>query len=166
MQVNLRGPLVWIQEAWNQTMSERGGVVLNISSVGGMRIESLLGVYNVTKAGLIHLTRQLAGELGPKVRVNAIAPGLVKTEFARALWEDEKRRNERFQATPLRRLGEPRDIGGIAVVLASGAAAAHAVLGEIVRRRRCAPGRRWSLRRCSRLGRNADRQEGERLRRE
>jgi NAD(P)-dependent dehydrogenase (short-subunit alcohol dehydrogenase family) len=117
MQVNLRGPLVWIQEAWNQAMSERGGVVLNISSVGGMRIESMLGVYNVTKAGLIHLTRQLAGELGPKVRVNAIAPGLVKTDFAAVLVENfgEKLASE----TPMRRLGEPEDIAGAALFLVS-----------------------------------------------
>jgi NAD(P)-dependent dehydrogenase (short-subunit alcohol dehydrogenase family) len=68
--------------------------------------------------------RNLAAEWGPKgIRVNAIAPGLVKTEFARALWEDEKRRTERIESTPLRRLGEPRDIGGIAVFLASDAGA-------------------------------------------
>ena len=71
-----------------------------------------------------HLTKELARIAGPKnVRVNAIAPGLVKTEFARALWEDETRAAERIRATPLRRLGEPRDIGGIAVFLASDAAA-------------------------------------------
>jgi dehydrogenase/reductase SDR family protein 4 len=75
-------------------------------------------------ASFIVLVRNLAAEWGPKsVRVNAIAPGLVKTDFARALWEDPKRAAERIAATPLRRLGEPRDIGGIAVFLASDAAA-------------------------------------------
>ena len=74
----------------------------------------------MSKAAVHHLVRNLAAEWGPsKVRVNAIAPGLIKTEFARALWEDEARRKQREQATPLRRLGEPRDIGGIAVFLAS-----------------------------------------------
>ena len=78
-----------------------------------------------------HLVRNLAAEWGPKgVRVNAIAPGLVKTEFARALWEDDKRRAERLEATPLRRLGEPRDIGGIAVFLASDAGAF--ITGQVI----------------------------------
>src|SRR5213075_485656 len=78
-----------------------------------------------------HLVRNLAAEWGPKnVRVNAIAPGLIKTEFARALWEDEQRRTERERATPLRRLGEPKDIGGIAVFLASEAAAF--ITGQVI----------------------------------
>ena len=84
----------------------------------------MIGAYGISKAAGHHLVRNLAAEWGPQnVRVNAIAPGLVRTEFARALWEDEKRRAERIAATPLRRLGEPRDIGGIAVFLASPAAA-------------------------------------------
>jgi NAD(P)-dependent dehydrogenase (short-subunit alcohol dehydrogenase family) len=122
-QVNYRGPVVWIQEAWQASMAEHGGSVINISSIGGLSVEASIGHYNVTKAALLHLTRTFAADLAPGVRVNAICPGLVKTEFARALWEDEKRRNERIAATPLRRLGEPRDIGGIAVFLASPAAA-------------------------------------------
>ena len=78
----------------------------------------------LSKAAGHHLVRNLAAEWGPKgLRVNAIAPGLIKTEFARALWEDPKRAEERVSNTPLRRLGEPRDIGGIAVFLASPAAA-------------------------------------------
>ena len=83
-QVNLRGPLVWTQAAWRAWMQDHGGVVLNIASVGGLRGERGLGIYNVTKAALIHLTKTLAVELAPGVRVNALAPGLVKTEFARA----------------------------------------------------------------------------------
>jgi len=80
--------------------------------------------YGVSKAAGHHLVRNLAAEWGAKkVRVNAIAPGLIKTDFARALWEDEARRAERIAATPLKRLGEPRDIAGIAVFLASDAAA-------------------------------------------
>jgi NAD(P)-dependent dehydrogenase (short-subunit alcohol dehydrogenase family) len=95
-----------------------------VGSIGGLLANTVIGAYGVSKAAGHHLVRNLAAEWGPKgVRVNAIAPGLVKTEFARALWEDEKRRSERIEATPLRRLGEPRDIGGIAVFLASDAGA-------------------------------------------
>ena len=79
-QVNLRGPLFWCQAAWEQAMRDKPGVIINIASVGGLRAEGALGVYNLTKAALIHLTRQLGGELGP-TRVVGIAPGLVKTDF-------------------------------------------------------------------------------------
>lgn len=120
-QVNVRGPLVWTQEAWRAGMSERGGSVINVVSIGGLRHDSGIGVYNVTKAALIHLTKVLAAELAPGVRVNAIAPGLVKTDFARALWEPAE---ELVAATmPLQRLGEPDDIAGAALFLASDLAA-------------------------------------------
>jgi NAD(P)-dependent dehydrogenase (short-subunit alcohol dehydrogenase family) len=102
----------------------RTGSFIVVGSIGGIIANTVIGAYGMSKAADHHLVRNLAAEWGPKkVRVNAIAPGLVKTEFARALWEDDKRRAEREQATPLRRLGEPRDIGGIAVFLASDAAA-------------------------------------------
>ena len=101
-----------------------GGSFILVGSIGGILANTVIGAYGISKAAGHHLVRNLAAEWGPKnVRVNAIAPGLIKTEFARALWEDEKRRTERIEATPLRRLGEPRDIGGIAVFLASPAAA-------------------------------------------
>jgi NAD(P)-dependent dehydrogenase (short-subunit alcohol dehydrogenase family) len=101
-----------------------GGSFTVVGSIGGLLANTVIGAYGISKAADHHLVRNLAAEWGPKgVRVNAIAPGLVKTEFARALWEDEKRRAERIEATPLRRLGEPRDIGGVAVFLASDAAA-------------------------------------------
>jgi len=101
-----------------------GGSFILVGSIGGILASTVIGAYGISKAAGHHLVRNLAAEWGPKhVRVNAIAPGLVKTEFARALWEDEKRAAERIEATPLRRLGEPRDIGGIAVFLASPAAA-------------------------------------------
>ena len=103
---------------------KEGGSFIVVGSIGGLLANTVIGAYGISKAADHHLVRNLAAEWGPKnVRVNAIAPGLVKTEFARALWEDDKRRNERIEATPLRRLGEPRDIGGIAVFLASDAAA-------------------------------------------
>lgn len=101
-----------------------GGSFIFVGSIGGLLANTVIGAYGTSKAAGHHLVRNLAAEWGPKnVRVNSIAPGLVKTEFARALWEDEKRRTERIEATPLRRLGEPRDIGGIAVFLASDAGA-------------------------------------------
>jgi NAD(P)-dependent dehydrogenase (short-subunit alcohol dehydrogenase family) len=116
VQVNLRGPVFWCQAAWESSFRERAGVIINIASVGGMRAEPGLGVYNVTKAALIHLTRQLASEIGP-TRVVGIAPGLVKTDFAAVLVENV---GERLAATlPLRRLGEPEDIANLALFLAS-----------------------------------------------
>ena len=101
-----------------------GGSFIVVGSIGGILANSVIGAYGISKAADHHLVRNLAAEWGPRgVRVNTIAPGLIKTEFARALWEDEKRVAERLAVTPLRRLGEPRDIGGIAVFLASPAAA-------------------------------------------
>jgi len=102
-------------------MQERGGVVINISSVGGMATDAgAIGYYNATKAAVLHLTRQLARELAPGVRINAIAPGLIKTDFARALWEPDEARSAKQM--PLKRLGRPEDIANAAVFLASDAA--------------------------------------------
>jgi NAD(P)-dependent dehydrogenase (short-subunit alcohol dehydrogenase family) len=116
-QVNYRGPVVWVQEAWRAWMAEHGGNVVNIASIGGMSVAPMIGHYDVTKAAVIHLTKILAHELAPGVRVNGIAPGLVKTDFARALWEP----NEVGAAKmlPLKRLGEPEDIANAALFLAS-----------------------------------------------
>jgi len=94
--------------------------VLNLASIGGLSVEHGIGWYNVTKAAVIHLTSQLAGELGPKVRVNAVAPGLVKTDFAKALWEPAG--DQIARRLPLRRLGEPDDIAKAALFLCSDAA--------------------------------------------
>jgi NAD(P)-dependent dehydrogenase (short-subunit alcohol dehydrogenase family) len=118
--VNFRGPLVWTQAAWKAWMEANGGVVLNIASIGGMAVEPTLGVYNGTKAAVIHLTRQLALELAPGVRVVAIAPGLVKTDMARVLWEPNEEAIARH--LPVGRLGEPVDIANAAVFLCSEAA--------------------------------------------
>lgn len=117
--------VLWLAGMTLEGMAQRGGgSFILVGSIGGLLANTVIGAYGMSKAAGHHLVRNLAAEWGPRnVRVNAIAPGLVKTEFARALWEDEKRVAERIQATPLRRLGEPRDIGGIAVFLASEAAA-------------------------------------------
>ncbi|NNE12505.1 MAG: SDR family oxidoreductase [Ilumatobacter sp.] len=116
--VNVTAPLVWTQLVWNRHMQEHGGVVINISSVGGLSTNQMLGVYDISKAALIHMTKQLAPELGPKVRVNAICPGLIKTDFARLLWEGD-RGDEVAKMYPLGRLGEVEDIAGAALWLAA-----------------------------------------------
>jgi NAD(P)-dependent dehydrogenase (short-subunit alcohol dehydrogenase family) len=118
-EVNLRGAFVWAQEAWKQFMAENGGNIINISSIGGLSVETSIGHYNVTKAALLHLTRSLAKELAPGVRVNALCPGLVKTDMARALWETGEEAIS--QMIPLHRLGEPEDIAQAALFLASDA---------------------------------------------
>jgi dehydrogenase/reductase SDR family protein 4 len=122
--------VLWLAGMTLEEMAQRAkrtgkaGSFIVVGSIGGLLANTVIGAYGISKAADHHLVRNLAADWGPqKVRVNAIAPGLVKTEFARALWEDPKRAAERIAATPLRRLGEPRDIGGIAVFLASDAAA-------------------------------------------
>lgn len=115
-QVNLKGPLFWSQAAWNASMQNNPGVILNIASVGGLRAEQGLGVYNLTKAAVIHLTSQLACELG-KTRVVGIAPGLVKTQFASVLIENFG--DKLAAALPTKRLGEPEDIANMALFLCS-----------------------------------------------
>ncbi len=115
--VNLEAPLLLCQAAWRAHMRERGGVILNIATVGAHTVAPYLGTYGAGKAALLHFTRQLAGELAPGVRVLSISPGLVKTQMSRALWE-----NDEAGATgqvPLGRLGEPEDIARIALVAVS-----------------------------------------------
>jgi NAD(P)-dependent dehydrogenase (short-subunit alcohol dehydrogenase family) len=116
---NITAPLRFARAAWHQHMQTHGGVVLNVVSVGGLRPGPFLGAYNVSKAALIHLTRQLAQELAPGVRVNAIAPALVKTDMARALWEPNEEAMARTHA--LGRLGVPDDIASGALFLISDA---------------------------------------------
>jgi 3-oxoacyl-[acyl-carrier protein] reductase len=119
LDVNLIGPLLLAQAAWRMWMGEHGGSIINVASGGGIRPVFGLGVYNVSKAGLIHLTKQLAMELGPAVRVNTLTPGLVKTDFARQLWETNE--SVRAAALPTRRLGVPDDLASAALFLASDA---------------------------------------------
>jgi NAD(P)-dependent dehydrogenase (short-subunit alcohol dehydrogenase family) len=116
VQVNQMSIVLWTQLAWKASMAERGGTVVNMASIGGMSTEPGIGYYNATKAAVIHLTRQFAAELAPRVRVNAIAPGIVRTHLAKALWENYE--PELKARLPLGRIGEPEDIGRAAVFLA------------------------------------------------
>ena len=124
MNSNVKSNL-WLANLVIPGMAERGGgSVIMVGSIAGLKANTIIGAYGISKAADHMLVKNLAAEWGPKnVRVNAIAPGLVKTDFAKALWEDDKLRKAREDATPLRRIGEPQDIGGIAVFLASKAAA-------------------------------------------
>ncbi len=120
MEVNLRGAFFLCQQV-APIMEERGGgVIINVASTAGIRPSPGLGIYSISKAGLIMMTKVLAVELGPsKIRVNAIAPGVIKTRFSRALWESDAIAQAVRDATPLGRLGEPRDVVGAALFLAS-----------------------------------------------
>ncbi|WUI00755.1 SDR family oxidoreductase [Spirillospora sp. NBC_00431] len=120
VEVNQFAVVQWTRVALRASLAERGGAIVNIASVGGLVTELGIGYYNATKAAVIHLSRQFAMELAPKVRVNCIAPGLVKTRLARALWEDNEEEISRL--TPLGRIGEPEDIAAAAVFLAGDAA--------------------------------------------
>ena len=100
--------------------ARRDGSVIIVSSIGGLKGSSMLGIYSISKAADMQLARNLAVEWGPgNIRVNCIAPGLVRTEFARALWEDPKILARAEAAYPLGRIGEPEEIAGMAVLLAS-----------------------------------------------
>lgn len=120
-EVNLLATLSWTRTTWTTWMKDNGGAVVNLASVAGLRAAPGIAFYGVTKAGLIHLTEELAVELGPTVRVNAVAPAVVKTDFAKALYEG---REEKVAAPyPLKRLGTPEDIAAPVAFLASDDAA-------------------------------------------
>jgi NAD(P)-dependent dehydrogenase (short-subunit alcohol dehydrogenase family) len=118
--VNLWAPLLWtslVAKAW---MGERGGAVVNTASIGGMHQSPAMGLYNATKAALIHVTKQLALELSPRIRVNAICPGVVRTRLAEALWKDHE--DPLAASIALGRIGEPVDVAGAVAFLVSDAA--------------------------------------------
>jgi len=119
--LNQFGVVLWSQLVWKASMAAGGGTIVNVASVGGLLTEPGIGYYNATKAAVIHLTRQLAAELAPKVRVNGVAPGVVRTQLARGLWEN----NEEYlnDHLPLRRIGEPEDVAGVIAFLAGPKAA-------------------------------------------
>ena len=115
--VNVLAPLAWTRRARDAWMGEHGGSVVNVSSVAGLRPSPGIGMYGVSKAALIRLTTELAVELGPRIRVNAVAPAIVKTKFATVLYEG--REEQVAAAYPLRRLGVPEDIAGAVAFLLS-----------------------------------------------
>ncbi len=131
MGANVKSNL-WLCNLVIPGMAERGGgAIVIVSSIAGIRGTEMIGAYGISKAADFALARNLAVEWGPRnVRVNCIAPGLIKTDFARALWEDEERLKRRNAATPLRRIGTPDEIGGIAAFLAS--PAASFITGQII----------------------------------
>ena len=103
-------------------VERQDGVIIIVSSVGGLKGSDTLGAYCISKAADVQLVRNLAVEYGPhNIRVNAISPGLVRTDFARALWENPEILKDRTSGDPLRRIGEPHEIAGSAVYLASAA---------------------------------------------
>ena len=112
---------LWLARRVAPGMAERrDGTIIVVSSIGGLRGDAWLGAYNISKAGDMQLVRNLAVELGPSnIRVNGIAPGLIKTDFARALWDNPELLARLERSTPLGRIGAPDDIGGLAAFLAS-----------------------------------------------
>jgi NAD(P)-dependent dehydrogenase (short-subunit alcohol dehydrogenase family) len=115
--VNVLAPLAWTTRARDAWMGEHGGSVVNVASVAGLKASPGIGMYGVSKAALIRLTTELAVELGPRIRVNAVAPAVVKTRFATALYEG--REEEVCAAYPLKRLGVPDDVASAVAFLLS-----------------------------------------------
>jgi NAD(P)-dependent dehydrogenase (short-subunit alcohol dehydrogenase family) len=131
MDSNIRSNL-WLCNMVLPGMAKRkDGAVVIVSSIGGLRGSAVLGAYGISKAADMQLARSLAVEWGAhNIRVNAIAPGLVKTDFAKALWENSEQLQRRLETTPLGRIGEPEDIAGIALLLAS--PAASFITGQVI----------------------------------
>ncbi|ADG78468.1 Short-chain dehydrogenase/reductase SDR OS=Tsukamurella paurometabola (strain ATCC 8368 / DSM/ CCUG 35730 / CIP 100753 / JCM 10117 / KCTC 9821 / NBRC 16120/ NCIMB 702349 / NCTC 13040) OX=521096 GN=Tpau_1853 PE=3 SV=1 [Tsukamurella paurometabola] len=117
MEVNVMSTLSWVQKVNAAWQREHGGAIVNVASVAGLRPAPGIAFYGVSKAAVIHLTEELAVELGPDIRVNAVAPAVVKTRFATALYEG--REDEVSSAYPLKRLGVPDDIGSVVAFLLS-----------------------------------------------
>jgi NAD(P)-dependent dehydrogenase (short-subunit alcohol dehydrogenase family) len=116
--VNLMGPLLWSRAVFAGWMGKNGGAIVNVASVAGVRPGPITGAYNISKAGLVHMTRQLAFELAPEIRVNAVAPAVVRTRLAGMLIQDEE---ATARMHPLGRIGEPDDVARLIVFLASDA---------------------------------------------
>jgi NAD(P)-dependent dehydrogenase (short-subunit alcohol dehydrogenase family) len=115
--VNVLAMLNWVRVAHNLWFDEHGGVIVNVSSVAGIRPAQGIGMYGISKAAIIQLTAQLALELSPSVRVNAVAPAVVKTKFARILYEENE--GDLASTYPLKRLGWPADIASAVAYLGS-----------------------------------------------
>ncbi|GAA2157201.1 SDR family oxidoreductase [Kitasatospora kazusensis] len=115
--VNVLAPLAWTRRAHAAWMGEHGGSVVNVASIAGIRSSAGIGMYGVSKAALMRLTMELAADLGPDIRVNAVAPAVVKTKFAEALYEG--REEKVIRAYPMKRLGLPDDVAGAVAFLLS-----------------------------------------------
>ena len=123
MSVNVQGPFEIAKRALPEMVKRGGGAIVNISSIGGVKPEYALGIYSVSKAALISLTQVMAREWGHRgVRVNAICPGLIKTDFSSVLWKDEQNASRFLKQSPIPRLGEPEDVAAMAVFLCTPAA--------------------------------------------
>ncbi len=124
MSVNLKAPFELAKLVLPEMKKNGGGAIINISSIGGVRPEEGLGIYSVSKAALISLTQVMAKEWGKyHIRANVICPGLIKTKFSKALWENEKTLDRFTKHLPLGRIGVPEDVAGLALFLASEASA-------------------------------------------
>jgi len=122
--VNLKGPFELCKKAYPILKQRGGGSIIHISSIGGLTPEAGIGIYSVSKAAIINMTKAMAQDWGAdNIRVNAICPGLIKTKFSEALWNDDATRDRFVKRIPLGRVGEPGDIKGLAVYLASSASA-------------------------------------------
>jgi len=127
--VNVVAALGYVQEAYRAWMQDNGGAVVNVASVAGIRSSGVISAYGASKAALIRLTEELAWQLGPSIRVNAVAPAVVKTKFADALYTDNE---EALAATyPMKRLGNPEDVASLIGFLVSDQASW--ITGEVVR---------------------------------
>lgn len=118
--VNVVAALAYVQLAYRAWMGEHGGTVVNMASIAGLRSSGVVAAYGASKAALIRLTEELAWQLGPRIRVNAVAPGVVKTRFATMLYADGE--DEAAATYPMKRLGEPEDVASLVGFLVSDAA--------------------------------------------
>ncbi len=125
---NVVAALAYVQLAYRAWMGEHGGSIVNIASVAGLRSSGVIPAYGASKAALIRLTEELAWQLGPRIRVNAVAPAVVKTKFATALYADEEKTSAAY---PMKRIGEPADIANVVGFLVSDRASW--MTGETVR---------------------------------
>jgi NAD(P)-dependent dehydrogenase (short-subunit alcohol dehydrogenase family) len=124
MNVNVKGPFELAKKAYPYMKQKKSGSVINISSIGGLRPEPGLGMYSVSKAALISLTKVMAREWGEdNIRVNVVCPGLIKTKFSEALWNNEKIMNTMMKILPIKRVGTTEEIAALALYLASDASA-------------------------------------------